>query len=150
MLIRKISNIDLPAILKIAESLPQWFTASGLESVESDLPFQSGFVAVEHDHVIGFITFFVNQGSATIGWMGIAPSHHRNGIGRALLAELRSYLKTFKIKSILVSTLSDAVEYEPYGRTRAFYRSNGFFDLQRIEHPENPEYEEELILKCNL
>ncbi|MEK7690001.1 MAG: GNAT family N-acetyltransferase, partial [Bdellovibrionota bacterium] len=86
---------------------------------------------------------------AEITWMGVSPNHRRSGIGKALLGGLRDALP-HGVEYILVSTLGDAVAYEPYDGTRKFYRKHGFVDFQRIPHPENPECEEELILRLSL
>lgn len=80
-------------------------------------------------------------------WMGVLPTAHRKGIGRALISELIQDFKSQGITSIYVSTLGDTVEYPPYAETRAFYRAVGFSDFKRLQHPDNPECEEELILK---
>lgn len=141
---------DFPQIEVIAKALPQWFTTGGLASIRKDIYFQSGIIAEDKNQIVGFVTYFVNQGIATIGWMGVLPTSHRHGIGTSLLSELRTILKQHDIKAILVSTLGDAVEYEPYARTRAFYRKNGFVDYQKIQHPDNPEQEEELILRTEI
>ncbi|WP_374077946.1 GNAT family N-acetyltransferase [Bdellovibrio bacteriovorus] len=137
-------------ILAISTALPQWFTKDGIASIRKDILFQSGLVAVEQGKIVGFLTYFVNQGIATIAWMGVVPNQHRSGIGTQLLQELRKNLLRHDVKSILVSTLGDAVDYEPYQRTRLFYRKNGFADFQKIQHPENPEQEEELILRSEI
>jgi len=82
--------------------------------------------------------------------MGILPILHRSGIGSQLLSELRNVLAKRDVSAVLVSTLGDSVDYEPYSRTRAFYRKNGFVDFQKIQHPDNPEQEEELILRSEI
>jgi GNAT superfamily N-acetyltransferase len=148
--IRVLENSDFETVIIIALSLPEWFTKSGVELIKKDIPFQKGFLAYKDDKVIGFLTFIVNQGIATIGWMGVLPSFHKKGIGSALIVELKKLLIKNNIHRILVSTLADSVEYEPYARTRAFYRKNGFVDYERIPHLNNPEQEEELILALDI
>jgi GNAT superfamily N-acetyltransferase len=150
MTLKSMSPKDHTAILEIAKSLPQWFTSGGIESITKDIQFQDGIVAFEDNQAIGFLTFFVNQGVANIGWMGVLPACHRRGVGEKLLQELRIILLKHQITSILVGTLGDSVDYEPYERTRAFYRKNGFVDFQKVAHPENPEQEEELILRSEI
>lgn len=136
MLIRKMNSEDLSNIMKVAKTLPQWFAEGGLAFLSKDIPFQSGIIA-EENGFIGFLTFYVNQGVATIGWMGVLPSNHRVGVGSQLLIELKKILAIHKIKTIVVSTLGDSVDYEPYNRTRSFYRKNGFVDFQKIPYPES-------------
>jgi GNAT superfamily N-acetyltransferase len=150
MQIREMKADDHQDAIAIALALPQWFTKSGLESIRKDIRFQTGLVAVEVGKIIGFVTFFVNQGVATIGWMGVLPEIQRSGVGLSLLQELKLLLQKSNVRRILVSTLGDSVDYEPYARTRSFYRKFGFADFQHLLHPENPEQEEELILSIDI
>jgi GNAT superfamily N-acetyltransferase len=82
--------------------------------------------------------------------MGVLPDQQRKGFGKQLLNRLVDDLRSNRVSELYVRTLGDSVEYEPYAKTRAFYRANGFQDFQRIQHPENPEYEEELLLVLRL
>ena len=100
--------------------------------------------------IIGFITFFVNEAKAQIGWMGVLPEYQRQHIGKKLLTLLRQNLKSAKVTEIQVHTLGDSVDYTPYEKTRLFYRSFGFKDFKKISNPENPAYEEELILRLEI
>ena len=147
MLIRKLEKSDSDDVLAITKSLSQWFTDGGVELVRKDIFFQAGIIGIENRTPVGFLTYFVNQGVATIGWMAVRPDHQRGGIGRAMLEHLKENLERSNVNRVLVSTLGESVEYEPYARTRAFYRKCGFVDLQVIKHPDNPEQEEELLLE---
>jgi GNAT superfamily N-acetyltransferase len=138
-------------IIEIAKLLPKWFTKTGIQNLSLDIKHQKGFVfRSAENQIFGFITYFVNQGEAQIGWMGVHPDHHRKEVGFKLLKGLENYLIETGVSVLLVSTLGDAVDYEPYARTRAFYRKNGFSDFKKILHSENPECEEELILRKEL
>lgn len=141
---------DLAQILEIARALPSWFTPSGIRSMQVDLRYQSGWVATLEDRIVGFISFFVNQGKAEVGWIGVRPDLHRGGTGRLLLERLITKLKAEQIAELYVHTLGDAVEYDPYRKTRAFYRGMGFRDFKRIANPDNPDCEEDLILLLKL
>ena len=147
MIIRGLERSDFDAVIEIAQSLPEWFTNSGIDSIRKDIVFQMGIIGIENRLPVGFLTFFVNQGVATIGWMGVRPNYHRGGVGKAMLEHLKDCLARARVNKILVSTLGDSVDYEPYARTRAFYRKSGFSDSKLILHPDNPEQEEELILE---
>jgi GNAT superfamily N-acetyltransferase len=118
--------------------------------MQVDLPYQKGWIAWEGSRPLGFISFFVNQAKGEIGWMGVLPDQQRKGFGKQLLNRLVDDLRSNRVSELYVRTLGDSVEYEPYAKTRAFYRANGFQDFQRIQHPENPEYEEELLLVLRL
>ena len=109
MQFRKMLESDFLNIEAVTTALPQWFTESGVASIRKDLPFQFGVVAEKGNLVIGFITYFVNQGVATIGWMGVLPTYQRMGIGSMLLSQLKKILKADGIHLIEVSTLGDSV-----------------------------------------
>ena len=61
--------------------------------------------------------------------MFVLPQYQGRGIGRLLLAKAEEYLKNNNCKYIIVKTLSDIVEYEPYERTSLFYKKVGFEEL---------------------
>jgi len=138
------------ASVGVARMLGEWFTPRGLEELEIDLRFASGFVALLGPKVIGFIAFTVAESCATIHWMGLLPEHHRRGIGRRLVERVIEDLTRAGVRELLVSTLGDSVDYEPYARTRAFYRALGFHTHQVIPQPDNPEWHERMILRKNL
>lgn len=50
---------------------------------------------------------------------------------------------------MLVETLGESVDYEPYDRTRAFYRAAGFRDFKSVM-TDNPGMPESLTLKKRL
>jgi GNAT superfamily N-acetyltransferase len=133
-------------VLRIARGLPQWFTAKGLDAIARDLPHHHGYVALRGRSIVGFITHFTCQGGGRIGWVGVQPHLHRQGIGRRLVNAVVEELRRRGFDRLEVSTLSDSVEYEPYERTRAFYLAMGFAVTTRIPHPDNPECPEEMIL----
>lgn len=145
IIFRKYEVADLEQLIEIARALPEWFTATGIENMRMDLRFQQGFVAVKDSRIVGFLSFFVAEGVAWIGWMGILSDFHRKGIGRKMVEKLVSELKQAGVHELRVSTLGDSVKYEPYERTRAFYRGIGFTDFQHIKQ-DNPECPEKLIL----
>lgn len=147
--IRKYGNADIKQVIEIAKLLPEWFTKTGIEHMSVDLRYQQGFVVVNDSRIVGFLSFFVTEGVGHIGWLGILPDFHRHGIGRKMVEELISELKQAGVHELRVSTLGDSVEYEPYERTRAFYRGIGFTDFQRIKQ-DDPECPEQLIMVKNI
>jgi len=73
--------------------------------------------------------------------MGVLPEHHRQGAGRALVAKAEDALKRQGCRYLIVKTLSETADYEPYERTRKFYKSAGFEELVTLTEmwsPENP------------
>lgn len=148
--ISRMTTEDLQPILKIAHQLPQFFTAKGLELIRIDLQSQKGFVYRSNDRIVGFITYFSNQGIGEIGWMGVLPDHQSQGLGSKLLQNLKLELIKNNCRTLVVKTLDESVDYKPYEKTRKFYLKNGFQKSHIIHHPENPEYEAELVLKMDL
>lgn len=141
---------DKTAVLKVAKSLPQFFTHKGVEFISADFYSQKGFVYRLDDKVVGFVMYFSNQGVAEIGWMGVKPEFQGKKIGTELLMYLKSELVKNKCSSLIVKTLDESVDYKPYEQTRAFYLKYGFKKSHVIQHPENPECESELVLKMDL
>jgi GNAT superfamily N-acetyltransferase len=76
--------------------------------------------------------------SAEIHWLAVDPDHHRQGIGRALIAAVEERLRQEKVRFLLVMTLHPDDPYEPYRRTRAFYGSLGFDLVLSAGSPPNP------------
>ena len=139
--IKEYNDSHLDAIRDIAQALPEWFTGKGVEKLSIDIGFQKGYVALIGSTMVGFVTFFVQEGIAHIGWMGVMKEHQRKGIWMGLLNGLEEMLKKEGIKELRVDTLGDSVEYEPYERTRAFYRKVGFTKFKSVmqDDPECPE-----------
>ncbi|MEZ6191151.1 MAG: GNAT family N-acetyltransferase [Phycisphaerales bacterium] len=132
--------------LAITSDLREWFTPTGLANLAKDLKFQVGVAAMRGERLVGFLCYYSEQGVGHIGWLAVNPGLHRQGIGRALVQHVIERLQHAGISEVRVETLGDAVAYEPYARTRAFYRALGFVDYQRITQ-DNPECEELLILR---
>jgi ribosomal protein S18 acetylase RimI-like enzyme len=147
--IRKYENSDYEQLIEIGKALPQWFTENGISKMQIDLRYQQGFVAVIDSKIIGFLSFITIEGEGQIGWMGVLPKFHRKGIGRTLVDKLTTELKDVGVAALKVYTLGDSVDYEPYAKTRAFYRGVGFTDFQRFEQ-DDPECPEQLILKMDI
>jgi ribosomal protein S18 acetylase RimI-like enzyme len=127
-----------------------WFTENAFGNMRVDFRYGNGFVACQGDDVIGFLTFNVKEAKAEITWLGLLKKHHRSGLGRKLLNALKKEMSQAGVKGIYVNTLGDSVDYEPYARTRAFYRAMGFKDHKRIMQPENADCPECLTLLLDL
>jgi len=127
----------------VLRSLPQWF---GIEAANvqylQDIEELPTFLAQGDGGVTGFLTIREhNEYAAEIHIVGVRPEAHRQGIGRALLAEAERYLAQRGIEYLQVKTLSPAHPDQGYARTRAFYRAMGFRPLEEFPElwgPENP------------
>ncbi len=148
-MIRQLIPTDWPAVQNVAESLPEWFNEDGRAMIERDKKYQFGFVAEKDSNVVGFLTYFVNQGIAHIGWMGILPGYQRQGLGTDIFKKLVDEMKRSSLSIIEVSTLGNSVDYPPYDRTRNFYYKMGFVEYERKLH-DRESMPEELILRFTI
>jgi GNAT superfamily N-acetyltransferase len=144
--IRAMTASDHPAVLRLVSALPEWFDehARGI-SIPTDIQHQTGFVAVSGAEVVGFINLYVADGRLHIGWLGVAPRAHRQGVGRLLLERAEEHARELGIAELATYTLGDSVDYEPYERTRRFYAACGFRVYQRSQ-TDNPGCPEEIRL----
>jgi len=69
------------------------------------------FVATEDDVIVGFI----HAGGERIEPLHVAPSHHRRGLGRALLLQVLDGLRARGVPSAIFNV------FEPNARAIAFY-----------------------------
>ena len=135
--IQKIQKKDYIKIINLAKSLKKWFTKEGINQIDKDLEKQNGFVARLDNKIIGFLlygesSYTPREDLIKITWMGVREDLHQKGIGKNLIQKLIYKLPT-EIKIIQVATLSDTVEYEPYEKTRTFYRKMGFEEYRKKE-----------------
>ena len=129
---------------EILENLPEWFGNKQalndyVEKVK-DLPYWGTFD--ENDSCVGFFavkTHYDYTGEILV--CGILPEYQHIGIGKALYSVVEKYFIQSGCKFVIVKTLSEIVDYEPYARTRNFYKSVGFkplITLTEMWDEENP------------
>lgn len=129
VLIRPLRSQDAEAVRELVGRLGAWFDAEGRARIGRDLGTQAGFVAAQGPRIVGFILWArIDAAVADLTWMGVAEPMQRRGVGTALLAALVTNLRSSGFHALEVSTVADNVEYEPYDRTRRFYRARGFAD----------------------
>jgi GNAT superfamily N-acetyltransferase len=145
--IHPLTRNDRAAVIRVAQALPEWFDDDARQrAIPMDLRFQEGFAAEEGGKVLGFITLYVAEGRVNIGWMGVLPGWHRQGIGRRLIAAAEDFCRERGIAELATYTLGDSVDYAPYAATRAFYFTQGFTIYQRSQ-TDNPGCPEEIRIK---
>ncbi len=115
--------------MALARSLGEWFNAEGLEAMERDLSRDRGLVLEEEGRLLGFALWRpVGEGTVDLAWMGVDPARHRRGLGTLLLVAVLEDVRRAGHGAVEVSTVADSCDYEPYERTRRFYRARGFSD----------------------
>jgi len=118
--------------LVLAGKLHDWFGEVGHANMSIDIHHQRGLAVFDGGCLVGFATWFVNEGSAYIGWLAVDPIMHRRGIGSALMDQLKRVVRLQGLARLRVWTLSQTVDYLPYEHTRAFYRAMGFKPWQQV------------------
>lgn len=116
----------------ILRALPDWF---GVEqsivdytNQVRDLPFYAAF---DGERPIGFLALKVhNPHTAEVCVMGVLSGYHRQGIGAALMKAAETFCRDGGRQYLTVKTLDSSADYEPYERTRSFYRRMGFVPLE--------------------
>lgn len=129
-------EIDDPAERsRIAEAvlrdLPDWFgiEEATREYIESAAALPT--FAVEPD--IAFLSVKQHTpAAAEVYVMGVRRAHHREGLGRALVAAAESWCRTRGIRFLQVKTLGPSRPDEGYAATRAFYEAAGFVALEEL------------------
>jgi ribosomal protein S18 acetylase RimI-like enzyme len=144
-MIRVLVEADHSDVIEVVAGLPDWFDETAIISIPIDIRHQRGFVAERRGKVVGFITLYVAEGKLNIGWLGVQPDLHRQGIGRLLLDKAEEVARQLGVPELALYTLGEGVEYEPYERTRRFYFANGFQVYQRSQ-TDNPGCPEEIKL----
>lgn len=146
-IIKRLEPTHIGQVVYIADLLPEWFDYDArTRAIPIDLQFQEVFVAEEDGSAVGFISLFVAEGRVNIGWMGVHPEHHRQGVGGLLIQAAEDYCRLVGIGELATYTLGDSVDYPPYDSTRAFYLKHGFTIYQRSQ-TDNPGCPEEIKLK---
>jgi len=121
---------------RILADLGEWFGIP--EATESyigrcaALPFWAAFDGLAP---VGFIAILKHfDEAAEVYVMGVMKVYHRRGIGRLLVDEAEKWCMGQGVAFLQVKTLSAAHPDVHYARTREFYRSIGFVELE--EFPE--------------
>jgi ribosomal protein S18 acetylase RimI-like enzyme len=127
---RKVDG-DAGGVTAVARALPEWFNREGQERIAREVHEQAGWVGVAGQSVVGFALWVRREGDAAeLTWMGVLPDRHRGGLGTRLLEAVCEDWAANGGSHLDVSTVADSDPYEPYARTRAFYRARGFVDLR--------------------
>ena len=134
--VRKCSPTDLKAVTELAQSYTAFDTTPTIDDIEGmQARNPEYFLIAEDDHgrVIGFVTGYERKGipeevlrnwnARRVGYvelMAVDPSHHRMGVGRALM---NAILDEFRRNSVDIVNLDVPAEKEA---ALALYKSLGF------------------------
>lgn len=129
---------DPDAVREILDSIPDWF---GIPEANARYVEAAGrlpsYLAVDGADVIGVA--LLNEHfppSRELHLIAVRRDRHRQGVGRALLAEIEADLRDAGVRILEVHTLGPSDEDEGYAETREFYLAQGFIpvnELQRID-----------------
>jgi len=129
--------------LTIMHSLPAWFSPP--EDIDQksvlyrDAPFFAAYVG---NDAVGFAALKDhNEYTSEILNIGILEEYQRYGIGGALFSAVEAHCIACGRRFLTVKTLDASADYEPYDRSRAFYRKAGFLPLEVLTNhwdEENP------------
>lgn len=128
MKVRAFRTSDLDGIRKIVLELhPKWFDNVAIVNIPIDVKFQKTYVADIEGSVVGFICLRSQDGKPYIGWMGVSPSLHGQGIGKNLVIRaeeevIKAGADTLRVETVVEQNPSD----ESYDNTVKFYKTCGF------------------------
>jgi len=124
IIIKKTDEADKAFL--IAQKLPDFFDAKGLGQIKQDTKNHILYGAYLGKKLIGFATYKeINLDTIEMTWLGVLPKEQRLGVGAKLVNESLNELSS-KYKICEVKTLAETDPYEPYKKTRSFYKSIGF------------------------
>lgn len=124
-----ISSDDKSRITKsILRKLPEWFGIEEATQHYIDTVKDSIFFTVNHHGFIALIP--TSEHVLDIYVMGIDPTHHRDGIGSALIFKAATYGRTHGYQYLSVKTLDKSHPSEAYKKTRRFYKRVGFVEVE--------------------
>ena len=128
---------------EILATLPHWFgIPESNAAYKRDVEHMPMFAAVEDGRLLGFLALKVHTPHAVeIHVMGVRPEHHRSGLGRALVTRAEEWVRARGARFFTVKTLSSTDPDPGYAKTRAFYASMGFVEIEEfgtLWNPDNP------------
>jgi ribosomal protein S18 acetylase RimI-like enzyme len=130
----EIAPIHVEGCRAVIESLPEWFGYPGaIAGVTEAVSTERGFVAVERDQVIGFVTTVPRfDETVEITYLAVGAPWRGSGVGRLLVAAVCSAAAASGAASIVLLTLGPSSGSSYYAETVAFYRSIGFLRTKEL------------------
>lgn len=127
----------------ILAELPEWF---GIAQSNADYAARAeggpAWVAEQDGDAVGVMVLESHGADAVeIHLLAVRRTAHRRGVGTRLVERARAEAASRGARYLTVKTRGPSRQYEPYERTRAFYRAVGFVALEEFDQiwgPENP------------
>ena len=126
---RKANQTEHSAVIKIARSLSDWFSAEAVRNMQTDFAHNKLIVALSNEEIVGFLCYTTYSGKCLLLWMGVKPDKHYQGIGAKLIGFLEQIAREHSLHTIEIETLSNTNNYEPYQNTCDFYYRQGFVSI---------------------
>jgi len=116
----------------VLDDLAEWFGIPEANAAYAKAAEANPTVVASTNGVpVGILTTVQHaETAAEILVMAVRPSHHRQGVGVAMLRLAERHLTVEGVRFLQVKTLADTHPDPGYGETRAFYRSCGFESLE--------------------
>jgi len=114
------------------KNLPDYFTEKAISDVEKDTIHEIVCV-YENAELVGFLIYKVQINNAEILWMAISKEYQGKIYGKSILNFFETLMLKRGVNILIVKTLDDSANYQPYFQTTRFYRKNGFKKVHFIE-----------------
>jgi len=116
----------------VLRALPSWFgnkeAIIDYTNKVQNMPF---YTAYDDEKVVGFTAVKIhNEYTAEVCVMGVLEDYHRHGIGSQLIRSCEEFCLSSHREFLTVKTLDASADFEPYDRTRTFYKKMGFIPLE--------------------
>jgi len=131
MTIRKAIEKDLISCVEIAKRLSDWFDNEDLIKIRKAI-YSLPVYVYDDGKILGFVCIKEKSNKVIeLEYFAVDIDNHHKGIGTKIIKYVEN--KLAKDKIIVVKTLDDSSDYEPYARTRAFYEKNGFLKIDVVD-----------------
>jgi GNAT superfamily N-acetyltransferase len=119
---------------KVLMSLPQWFGIRSAREGYARFAARAPMLGAKVDEqIVGYAALSEHFGiNCEIHSMGVEPSWHRRGIGRALINATIQWSAERGFKYVTVKTLSEKHKDQHYAKTRRFYLEMGFLPFEEL------------------
>ena len=101
------------------------------------------YVALEHQRVIGFVSFYVQGDLVKVPKLYVDHSIHQKGVGKLLLKSVEKYAKDNNLNTIELNV-------NRYNKALYFYRRYGFYIHASVDVPLKEFWLNDYVLRLDL